>query len=154
VLPGDLALRSTVQAAYQHDHLPAQEEALAIAGEWRLYRSLATSCLFSRRLRAGLGANALPTWERFGMNDGCMHLERIPRCHALVRAVRSAAVSWPVRSGAGTGICGIAGRRAARGCRARRPHERGHVFVPASAPLAVKMISATVWKGVAVPSIR
>jgi 3-methyladenine DNA glycosylase/8-oxoguanine DNA glycosylase len=32
VLPGDLALRSAVQAAYQHDHLPAQQEALAIAG--------------------------------------------------------------------------------------------------------------------------
>ena len=47
VLPGGLALRSAVQAAYQHDRLPAQQEILAIAGEWRLYRSLATSCLFS-----------------------------------------------------------------------------------------------------------
>ena len=66
MLPGDLALRSAGQAAYQHDHLPAQQEAVAIAREWRLYRSLATSCLFSRRLRAGLGANALPTWEHLG----------------------------------------------------------------------------------------
>jgi 3-methyladenine DNA glycosylase/8-oxoguanine DNA glycosylase len=47
VLPGGLALRSAVQAAYQHDRPPAQQEILAIAGEWRLYRSLATSCLFS-----------------------------------------------------------------------------------------------------------
>src|SRR6202451_1514743 len=31
VLPGDLALRKAVQAAYALDHLPAQEEVLAIA---------------------------------------------------------------------------------------------------------------------------
>ena len=47
VLPGDLALRKAVQAAYQLDHLPAQEEVLAIAEKWRPYRSLATSYLFS-----------------------------------------------------------------------------------------------------------
>ena len=47
VLPGDLALRKAVQAAYQLDHLPTQEEVLAIAGKWRPYRSLATSYLFS-----------------------------------------------------------------------------------------------------------
>jgi DNA-3-methyladenine glycosylase II len=47
VLPGDLALRKAVRAAYQLDHLPAQEEVLAIAGKWRPYRSLATSYLFS-----------------------------------------------------------------------------------------------------------
>jgi DNA-3-methyladenine glycosylase II len=29
------------------DHLPTQEEVLAIAGKWRPYRSLATSYLFS-----------------------------------------------------------------------------------------------------------
>jgi 3-methyladenine DNA glycosylase/8-oxoguanine DNA glycosylase len=32
---------------HQHDHLPAQQEILAIAEEWRLYHSLATSYLFS-----------------------------------------------------------------------------------------------------------
>ena len=47
VLPGDLALRKAVRTAYQLDHLPAQEEVLAIAGKWRPYRSLATSYLFS-----------------------------------------------------------------------------------------------------------
>ena len=33
VLPGDLALRMAVQAVYRLDHLPAQEEVLAIAEE-------------------------------------------------------------------------------------------------------------------------
>jgi DNA-3-methyladenine glycosylase II len=47
VLPGDLALRKAVRAAYQLDHLPAQEEVVAIAEKWRPYRSLATSYLFS-----------------------------------------------------------------------------------------------------------
>jgi DNA-3-methyladenine glycosylase II len=47
VLPGDLALRKAVRAAYQLDHLPAEEEVLAIAEKWRPYRSLATSYLFS-----------------------------------------------------------------------------------------------------------
>jgi DNA-3-methyladenine glycosylase II len=47
VLPGDLALRKAVQAAYQLGHLPTQQEVLAIAEKWRPYRSLATSYLFS-----------------------------------------------------------------------------------------------------------
>jgi DNA-3-methyladenine glycosylase II len=47
VLPGDLALRKAVQAAYRLDHLPSQDEVLAIAEKWRPYRSLATSYLFS-----------------------------------------------------------------------------------------------------------
>jgi DNA-3-methyladenine glycosylase II len=47
VLPGDLALRKAVQAAYHLDHLPAEQEVLAIAEKWRPYRSLATSYLFS-----------------------------------------------------------------------------------------------------------
>ena len=47
VLPGDLALRKAIQAAYQLDHLPVQQEVLAIAEKWRPYRSLATSYLFS-----------------------------------------------------------------------------------------------------------
>jgi len=47
VLPGDLALRKAVRAAYQLDHLPAQQEVLDIAEKWRPYRSLATSYLFS-----------------------------------------------------------------------------------------------------------
>ena len=51
VLPGDLALRKAIQAAYQLDHLPTQEEVLAIAEKWRPYRSLATSYLFSAALR-------------------------------------------------------------------------------------------------------
>jgi DNA-3-methyladenine glycosylase II len=47
VLPGDLALRKAVQAAYRLDHLPTQHEVLDIAEKWRPYRSLATSYLFS-----------------------------------------------------------------------------------------------------------
>jgi DNA-3-methyladenine glycosylase II len=45
VLPGDLALRKAVQAAYRLDHLPAQQEVLAIADKWWTYRGLATSYL-------------------------------------------------------------------------------------------------------------
>ncbi|MGP7996071.1 MAG: DNA-3-methyladenine glycosylase family protein [Streptosporangiaceae bacterium] len=47
VLPGDLALRKAVRAAYQLDHLPTEQEVVAIAEKWRPYRSLATSYLFS-----------------------------------------------------------------------------------------------------------
>jgi len=47
VLPGDLALRKAVRAAYQLDHVPSQQEVLDIAEKWRPYRSLATSYLFS-----------------------------------------------------------------------------------------------------------
>ncbi len=47
VLPGDLALRKAIRAAYQLDHLPGPQEVLAIAEKWRPYRSLATSYLFS-----------------------------------------------------------------------------------------------------------
>lgn len=47
VLPGDLALRKAVQAAYGLDHRPSEQEVLDIAEKWRPYRSLATSYLFS-----------------------------------------------------------------------------------------------------------
>jgi DNA-3-methyladenine glycosylase II len=47
VLPGDLALRKAIQATYQLDHLPSQQEVISIAEKWRPYRSLATSYLFS-----------------------------------------------------------------------------------------------------------
>jgi DNA-3-methyladenine glycosylase II len=47
VLPGDLALRKAVRAAYRLDHLPAPDEVLTIAAKWRPYRSLATAYLFS-----------------------------------------------------------------------------------------------------------
>jgi 3-methyladenine DNA glycosylase/8-oxoguanine DNA glycosylase len=46
-LPGDLALRKAIAAAYQLGHLPTEPEVLAIAERWRPYRSLATSYLFS-----------------------------------------------------------------------------------------------------------
>ena len=61
VLPGDLALRKAVQAAYQLDHLPSQQEVLAIAERWRPYRSLATSYLFSAAFEP---AEALPVVPR------------------------------------------------------------------------------------------
>lgn len=47
VLPGDLALRKAVRAAYELDHLPSQDELLKMAEKWRPFRSLATSYLFS-----------------------------------------------------------------------------------------------------------
>jgi DNA-3-methyladenine glycosylase II len=47
VLPGDLALRKAVRTAYQLDHVPTEQQVLAIADKWRPYRSLATSYLFS-----------------------------------------------------------------------------------------------------------
>jgi DNA-3-methyladenine glycosylase II len=47
VLPGDLALRKAVRAAYQLDHLPSQDEVLEIAEKWRPFRSIATSYLFA-----------------------------------------------------------------------------------------------------------
>jgi len=47
VLPGDLALRKAIRDAYQLDHLPTEQEVLAIAEKWRPYRSLATSYLFA-----------------------------------------------------------------------------------------------------------
>ena len=52
VLPGDLAFRKAIRAAYQLDHLPDQQEVLAIAEKWRPYRSLATSYLFSAAFEA------------------------------------------------------------------------------------------------------
>src|SRR5258706_15263174 len=47
VLPGDLALRKPGQAGYQLNHLPSQQEVLAIAEKWRPYPTPATSYLFS-----------------------------------------------------------------------------------------------------------
>jgi DNA-3-methyladenine glycosylase II len=59
VLPGDLALRKAVQAAYRLDHLPTQQEVIDIAEKWRPYRSLATSYLFSSAFEPA-GAPAVP----------------------------------------------------------------------------------------------
>jgi DNA-3-methyladenine glycosylase II len=53
VLPGDLALRKAVQAAYRLGHLPSQQEVLATAEKWRPYRSLATGYLFSAAFDPG-----------------------------------------------------------------------------------------------------
>ncbi len=47
VLPGDLALRKAIRAAYRLDHLPSPDEVLAIAERWRPYRSLGSSYLFA-----------------------------------------------------------------------------------------------------------
>ena len=47
VLPGDLALRKAIRAAYQLGQLPSQDDVVALADKWRPYRSLATSYLFS-----------------------------------------------------------------------------------------------------------
>jgi DNA-3-methyladenine glycosylase II len=60
VLPGDLALRKAVQAAYRLDHRPTQEEVLAIAEKWRPYRSLATSYLFSAAFESAQAPPAAP----------------------------------------------------------------------------------------------
>ncbi len=58
VLPGDLALRKAVRASYGLDHLPAEEEVLAIAEKWRPYRSLATAYLFSAAFEEAQGGAA------------------------------------------------------------------------------------------------
>ena len=60
VLPGDLALRKAVRAAYQLDHLPLPAEVTAIAEPWRPYRSLATSYLFSAAFAPGDAAQVTP----------------------------------------------------------------------------------------------
>jgi DNA-3-methyladenine glycosylase II len=60
VLPGDLALRKAIQAAYRLDHLPSQQEVLAIAEKWRPYRSLATSYLFSAAFEPAASARPAP----------------------------------------------------------------------------------------------
>jgi len=60
VLPGDLALRKAVRAVYGLDHLPAEEQVLAIAEKWRPYRSLATAYLFSAALEEA-GPRSRPT---------------------------------------------------------------------------------------------
>jgi DNA-3-methyladenine glycosylase II len=46
-LPGDLALRRTIQREYGFDHLPTEEELLELSDRWRPYRSLAVSYLFA-----------------------------------------------------------------------------------------------------------
>jgi DNA-3-methyladenine glycosylase II len=43
----DLALRRAVQRAYGFDHLPTEDEMVAVAERWRPYRSLAVSYLFA-----------------------------------------------------------------------------------------------------------
>ena len=67
VLPGDLALRKAIQAAYRLDHLPSQQEVLDIAEKWRPYRSLATSYLFSAVFEP---AEAPPVARRQRLNAG------------------------------------------------------------------------------------
>jgi len=64
VLPGDLALRKAVRAAYQLDHLPTQQEVLDIAEKWRPYRSLATSYLFSAAYEPAQAPPAPPSQGR------------------------------------------------------------------------------------------
>jgi DNA-3-methyladenine glycosylase II len=54
VLPGDLALRKAIRHAYALDHLPTQDEVIAIAEAWRPYRSLATALLFQAAFDAPL----------------------------------------------------------------------------------------------------
>jgi DNA-3-methyladenine glycosylase II len=71
VLPGDLALRRAVGAVYGLDHLPTQDEVLAIAEPWRPYRSLATNYLFSAAFepvapvpRTARSSGSLPASQR------------------------------------------------------------------------------------------
>jgi DNA-3-methyladenine glycosylase II len=64
VLPGDLALRKAIQAAYQLDHRPAEQEVLAIAEKWRPYRSLATSYLFSAAFERAEAPPVAPSGRR------------------------------------------------------------------------------------------
>jgi DNA-3-methyladenine glycosylase II len=68
VLPGDLALRKAIRRAYELDHLPTQDEVLAIAEKWRPYRSVATSYLFSAAFDGPDAASAASTTTE-GSND-------------------------------------------------------------------------------------
>lgn len=55
--------RKAVRTVYRLDHLPAEEEVLAIAEKWRPYRSLATAYLFwprSRKPRHWLPVRGIP----------------------------------------------------------------------------------------------
>jgi DNA-3-methyladenine glycosylase II len=69
VLPGDLALRKAVRTVYRLDHLPAEEEVLAIAEKWRPYRSLATAYLFSAAFDEAQ-ALAVPAGHTAGQQPG------------------------------------------------------------------------------------
>ncbi len=60
VLAGDLGLRKAVRAVYELDHLPTQQEVLDIADNWRPYRSLATSYLFSAAFEPAKAPPASP----------------------------------------------------------------------------------------------
>jgi DNA-3-methyladenine glycosylase II len=60
VVPGDLRVRKAVKAAYRLDHLPTQQEVLAIAAKWRPYRSLATSYLFTATFAQAKTPRAAP----------------------------------------------------------------------------------------------
>ena len=46
-LSGDLALRRTIQREYDFNHVPTDEELVALSDGWRPYRSLAVSYLFA-----------------------------------------------------------------------------------------------------------
>jgi DNA-3-methyladenine glycosylase II len=52
-LPGDIALRRSIQRAYGFDHVPTEEELMEIADRWRPYRSLAVSYLFAAEYEDG-----------------------------------------------------------------------------------------------------
>jgi DNA-3-methyladenine glycosylase II len=65
VLPGDLALRKAIQAAYGLDRPPSSDEVLAIAEKWRPYRTLATSYLFASAFeRSGVSASSADEAEQ------------------------------------------------------------------------------------------
>ena len=50
-LPGDLAFRKAVRAVYRLDHLPGEQEMIAIAEKWRPYRTLGTFYVYSAPLQ-------------------------------------------------------------------------------------------------------
>jgi DNA-3-methyladenine glycosylase II len=60
VLPGDLALRKSIRAAYGLDQLPSPAQVLAIAERWRPYRSLATSYLSAAAFERNDGPTPVP----------------------------------------------------------------------------------------------
>jgi len=46
-LSGDIALRRVIQRVYGFDHVPTEDDLVAISDRWRPYRSLAVSYLFA-----------------------------------------------------------------------------------------------------------
>ena len=80
VLPGDLALRKAVHAAYQLDHLPTQQGGPRHRREMAALPQPGDQLSVLRRLRAGRSITGRPAREHWNMNGGT-HLDPIHHAH-------------------------------------------------------------------------